>query len=559
MTLPQILKDPDVRGRAESPTADNPREFTAATKRPSHYRLLILCALLVGAWLRLAQFVGGRSLWLDEALLSETVLTRTFVELLDPRLWGVTPPGFLLLSKAATVLLGSSEYGLRAVPLVAGLASLPLMLMVSRRYLSRGAVPWAVWLFALAPFLLYYASEFKQYSTDVAVALALLLYADHLRRGALTLQRAVLWGLVGVGAVFLSQTAVFVLGGATLAIFATRAGEKDWRSAAALAAPAAGWAVLFGVPYLLFLRGVDTEGYMQAFWQSGFMPLPPRSLHDLGWFPETFQRVFRDPLGAIGDRAIEGNFYQAAAGMAAFGAGVAWMWRSRREVLLILTLPVVLTLLASGLRAYPFGGEWLSSGRVILFLVPGFFLIIAEGVHRMTRYLPAFGIGIGTLLLAPSAAYAILAVPGSRVEVRTLVEHAAENWQPGDVLYIHYELNPAVRYYAPRILQAGQPYRQGTCSRFQPERYIDEVQATLSGAQRLWVLFGTGTGAQRFDEKGLILGYLDHVAEKTDGVISQGASIHLYQVSGEPVEPYQASIRPPHYDPKEDCRLWGTE
>ena len=46
-----------------------------------------------------------------------------------------------------------------------------LMRSVARRYLTAAAVPFAVGLFAMTDWMLYYSVEIKQYSSDVALTL----------------------------------------------------------------------------------------------------------------------------------------------------------------------------------------------------------------------------------------------------------------------------------------------------------------------------------------------------------------------------------------------------
>jgi uncharacterized membrane protein len=252
----------------------------------------MVALVAAGAALRLFQYLANRSLWLDEALVAPQVLDRTFGQLLNPASWGALPPGYLLLTKAATTAFGSGEYALRFVPLLAGLASLPLFGVVAKRCLGRAGSVLALWFFAFSPYLIYYASEVKPYSSDVAVTLALLLLALRLSEREVTVRGAALWLLAGLAAAGLSLTSAFVTGGATLALLlrAWRRGERAGLHRLLLAGAA--WLTALGVPYVLFVAGTARAEYLQQFWQSGFMPLPPRSLADLEWFPRTLYRVF---------------------------------------------------------------------------------------------------------------------------------------------------------------------------------------------------------------------------------------------------------------------------
>lgn len=543
----------------------DPEQSAAERRTPAFSsRQVVALAVGVGVTLRVLQYAANRSLWLDEALVAPVIADRSFRELLHPGAWGALPPGYLWLSKLAVTLLGNNEYALRLIPLLAGVASVFLFLAVGRRYLTSGAVPLALWLFALSPFLIYYASEVKQYSTDVAVTLLLLLTVDRLRQRGLDGRGALIWWLAGTLAVVVSQAAVFIVGGATLTLIALSLRQREWGAVRGLALACAGWGVLFGVPYFLFVAQVGNSEYAQAFWRSGFMPMPPRSLADLAWFPDTFARVFRDPLGILDDRQTERGFYQAAAGMLAFIAGCVWMKNRRGDVFWLLIAPVLLTVLASALQRYPFGGDWASGGRVILFLVPIFLLLMAEGAEQLRRALRgsmrALAMAVIALLIIPPAAQALIAIPYGRAEIKPLLGYLRQHWQPGDRLYVHYDARHSFSYYAPRYGIAPSEYILGPCARFKPEAYLQALNAQR-GAPRIWILFGGGVGAAGFNEQAFMLDFLDHFGTRLDDRVARGSALFLY-------DPRAPAPNAGSYLPRiprivasieEGCALWGGE
>src|ERR1700722_20601703 len=162
--------------------------------------------MLLGAALRFRQYLANRSLWLDEAMLSLNIVHRSFAQLWQPldHKQGA-PVGFLGIEKWAVTMFGTSEYALRLFPLLAGIVSIVLFYLLARRVVRSMAVPLALALFALSPTLIYYASEVKQYSSDVAVALLLVYLA--------VTKRILLLGICGAVAIWFSHPAVFVLGG----------------------------------------------------------------------------------------------------------------------------------------------------------------------------------------------------------------------------------------------------------------------------------------------------------------------------------------------------------
>ena len=75
--------------------------------------------------LRLRQYLTGRSLWADEAMLALNIVTRDFAGMFQPLDYDQGAPiGFLLVEKLFHALLGKHELALRLFPLLVGLISL---------------------------------------------------------------------------------------------------------------------------------------------------------------------------------------------------------------------------------------------------------------------------------------------------------------------------------------------------------------------------------------------------------------------------------------------------
>jgi hypothetical protein len=559
--MPLAVQSP---ARTRSAANEKINHNDAASRDPLRTRrLLILLALCVGAALRLMQYGVNRSLWLDEALVVSSILGRDAAGLLTrPLDYGQTAPaGFLLLVEGATALLGAGEYALRLVPLLGGLAALALFPRVARRYVRGPARTVALALFALAPFLVYYSSEVKQYSLDALVSLAVLAVAAdlHDRRP----RAALLAAVAGVVGVWLSQPAIFMLAGAGLVLGVDALRRREWPRVWMLAGIGTAWLASFGGSYAVSRQTLADPEYMQAFWRHGFMPL---SADALPWLAERVVRIFREPLGVIGRDPFPAlGVLQTVAGIALAVAGVAWMVRARRTRLALLGLPFVLMVAASAVRAYPFSGNYLSAGRVLIFLLPALVLVMGEGAVTLARLRPrraglaAAGVAVA-LALAPSVVYAVAGVPHVRAEVKPLLEFAAQNRAPGDVLYVYYNARPQYEYYAPRYGWTPEQTVMGGCSRLRPAAYVQDV-ARVRGPRRAWLLFVDGKGIDEFDERGLMLAYLDHVGRRLDDRVSVGASLYLYDVTPAAVDlgPFQAQVPTFGYDAALDCRgPWGT-
>jgi Dolichyl-phosphate-mannose-protein mannosyltransferase len=486
----------------------------------------LILLLVTGAVLRAAPFLLDRSLWLDEAKLALNVLDRSPAQLFRPLDYDqAAPVGFLLLEKQAVMAFGEGERALRLVPLLAGVASLWLFFVVARRWLSPAETLLAMALFALAQPLVYYATEVKQYSTDVFVALALLWAAGR----ALDGRPHARWALVpaGVLGVWLSHPAVFVAAGAGLTLVLSAWLRGDRRRAFLLAAVTAAWAASFVADYALVLSRSDPKGFLVRFWADGFPTLPPRSLADLLWPVRTFFGFFVDPAGL------------GLAGLAAAAFVLGCVRYGRSE-------PRVLALLAALTHRYPFPtsgslDSYPLPGRVVLFLVPEAMILVAAGIGGIARTADRdqrvlAGVMAGFLLVSLAADAA--SRPAHRIrlhELRPLVAAIARDGRPDDLLVLNTRALPVFRYYVRRI-EAGSGFVDrlhlvelpGT-NRWNV--YEERLQA-LPGGSRVWVLYAHHPSWRSQQDEAFVLHVLARRGQLDREATAPGASLHLFSIGG---------------------------
>jgi len=555
-----VLDTPGTAPRSAPPRGDGDGAAEPRTTS-DRLRLLMVLSLGIGVALRLLQYAVNRSLWLDEALLVSNFLDRSWAGLLEPFHRGQTAPlGFLALVKGMAEVLGRSELVLRLPSLLAGLATLVILPRVARRYTTGRALPFAVSIVALSPFLVYYSSEIKQYAFDALLSLLVLWLAHDLARRPRDGRVAAAFLLTGAVGVWFSQPVVFMLAGAgiVLSIRALRRGDRA--ALLALIGLGAGWLASFAGAYLVSRHQLEDPAYMQSFWHAGFLPLAPRDAREWAWLPRMMARAFREPMGIMGKDDSLLSKAAAAGAIAAFAAGCAWMWRHRRLRLALLLAPAGAALAASAARAYPFGSEYLSGGRVLVFLIPSLAFVMAEGIAALPRMVRGSGgkaamVAAAVLALLPAGAYAALSVPHLRAEARTLLEWVNEERRPGDVMYVYYNGQAVFEYYAPRYGWTRANTVAGACARFHPQGYIDDL-ARLRGRARVWLLFVDGTPVDEFDEKRFMLSFLDHIGKRIDDRVSVGAGVYLYDLSEQNLKPgpFRVQVPPLHTTPALDCR-----
>jgi hypothetical protein len=478
-----------------------------------------------GALLRLVPYLFNRSLWLDECLLALNIINRTFAQLLRPLdYYQGAPVGFLMVERAAVQGIGSSEYALRLFPFLCGIASLLLFYRLAKVTVSPQAVPIALGLFATSDHLIYYSSEAKQYSSDVAIALSLLLAAIFYQSCRLTAMRAFLFGLLGATLIWFSHPSMFVLAGigASMALFCFV--EKQWARLGSLMIAFSMWAFSLVVCYLISLRHLSADATLLNYWSSSFPPSRLLSVAAVEWLVSTCFAIFKSPVGL------------ELSGLAAFIflVGFVSMSSNKKHTLLLLMSPVPFTFIAAAFHKYPF------SGRLLLFLAPALLLVIAEGAKQIwckTRVeAPVIGTCLIGLLFFYPALFSIhhLIQPRAREEIKPVLNHVKEHQRAGDVLYVHRGAVPGFRYYAPRLGLSGMRAVLGIYSKDNWEAYEKDINQ-VRGPGRIWFLFShTDVDTGSIDEDKLFLYFLDKRGKHTDSFKSIGAAVYLYELDRDP-------------------------
>ncbi len=343
--------------------------------------------VLLGLGLRGYHYLRQPPVWHDEASVLVNVLDKDYAGLIGPLRFDASgPPLFLWLERAAYLTLGDSPLALRLLPFLASCGSLFLLVYLARQTLPAAAVPWAVLLFACSEQMLWHACEGKPYASDVFVAALLAAIYCGLRQRSLN-GCLVALTLLAPFALLLSYPAVLVYGGLLVTLGLAVWQEKRWSSWLLLAGLTA---VVFGCFAWVALgpgRAQQTPALVNT-WTHCF-PDWQRPWSVPGWIFLSSLEVCRyccKPLG------------QPLAVLLVIG-GVG-LWRNgRRDLVLVLGLPVALALAAALLHRYPFGGV-----RVMAYAAPAVILFIAAGVPPTLtwlwqRFRPATVVVVALLLL----------------------------------------------------------------------------------------------------------------------------------------------------------------
>ena len=390
--------------------------------RPEPVRWFVLLAVLFGLVCRLSQYAANTSIWHDEAYVALSILHKSFAGLLGPLDWNeASPPGFLVVEKLVAAFLGRSEYALRLVPLVAGLAGIICFVGLARRVCGAGVAPFfAVLMMAASAKLIVQSNEVKHFTMDLLLAVLLGWLAIriwHLRSPG----RALLaWGALGAAGLWLSYASLFVFAGTSLAL-APRV-IRAWHWPVWATYLAANLAVLISLVLLLGPIRAQLSEEMLGFWAKSF-PDTSSLAALVYWLGRSHLGLFNYFWRPFGGVLIP---------LALLG-GVRWWRTDRRPELLCLWLPVLMALAASFLHRWPFGGN-----QQMVFAAPAALLLAAEGIEslrrRLTRWHALAGWTVVVCLLLPGladAAYRI-STPRLRHEVRPVIEFVQRHLQPAD-------------------------------------------------------------------------------------------------------------------------------
>lgn len=395
--------------------------------------------MLTGIVLRLIPYFLNRSLWMDEAWLSLNIIDRDFMGLMQPLDSNqVAPVLFLFIEKANVILFGNSEYSLRLFPLICGLLSFPLVYRFTKAISGNTtAALLSLFLFATSRTLIYYSTEVKQYENDVFCALCLLTLVFDSSFSAKANKRYLLLAIVGSVLIFMSNVTILVLFTIgiyylfkyRLAIFRQR-----WLLVMLIC-----WTIAFLVNYFSFIYSNPERSFMLSYWQNSFMPF---QIFSAGYWVWMY------------DKIISNFEFYTLVPLTVFILSVIIFIVKRQWLFLYLILfPLLLHLIISGLKMYPF------ETRLILylsaFIIPAIGIGIIEWLQlikkQITKYLavPILLIILvyGTIAQLADIDYPFGAVGHYPQEIKKSISFIASNISDGQKVYVYFDLIPSLTYY----------------------------------------------------------------------------------------------------------------
>lgn len=373
----------------------------------------LLLLLLAGAIARSYEY--GRSLWLDEAWVANSVLTGTWEGLFFYPGWLQTsPPLFLVLQK----FLGSWA-GWRLPSWLFGMAAIVTAFALGRIVSGWRAGLVAASLVAGSKWAVQFSKDAKQYSAELFFGLLLLLAATAWPRIPMPWRWTL--PLVAALAAGFSYPSLFYLP-ALLAVLCWR---RDGKIALATAAAVA---TVVALIQIVLVSG-NTHPILREVWTNFYWN------GTLGFFPRAF-------AGAIGENLwpVIGPRAAPVIVLVLFAAG---LWARRWEMGLVFS-PFALAMCACLLGLYPFGFE-----RFTFHLLAP---IVLAAVLALSQLSERFQSAVAALAVIAVAAQSLVPSywePRFRDGTAAALEYlrSEKKLTPADLLYVHAVGLETFRYY----------------------------------------------------------------------------------------------------------------
>lgn len=488
------------------------------------------CIVILGLILRVRQYFANRSFSGDAASLAVNLVSRSFVGLTKPLDYHqAAPVGFLFIEKVFILLFGNNEYILRLFPLISGILAIYLVYRIVSGYFGVAGM-FALLMFALNSWQIFFSTELKQYSSDVMVGLLLVYLSIRCLKEIPQIRDFIWLGVAGVITIWISHIAVFILAGIGLALVLEKYAQKKPIPLTWLLCLGAAWLISFGVDYFLILQHTAGDRYFQTHWLKSFLPLPPWD--HLPWLVNVYYKFVLITLNRT-DTSLAYMILVLAV------IGSLSLFVRRQNTALIIIFPFIMTLIASAWQKYPL------SYRFMLFLVPLTLLLMAEGFGRIYLFLVKrqryaalilCGIPISLMLLfSTQSAIADFRSPSTIAEIKPVMQYIEENRERGDVIYLHYRSVAPFTYYAPFYHLDSENIVAGIDRQNQKkalDRFFDDVKA-LRGNNRVWFVISeiTYCGGCEGDSRQFFTSYLDENGLILDSILAANSAAYLYDLN----------------------------
>ena len=326
-------------------------------------------------WAMVAAALVLRLPYLDESigydeLWSTRVRLAPWATLLDTIWRDVHPPLYSLLLAGWVGVFGDSEVSIRIPPLLAGLAALPVLFSLARRFVPHATALLATFLLAVSPVHIWYSREARPYSVLLLLTLLTLLAYYRWRERPGDRRRMWLYLMAALAASMTHYFVVGLLGVLTLLAFIQA--RRIWPRLMLVHIAVLSAVALVILNTRAYLLAFDHTSHLRAF------PLPELWMLMFNWFAvgNTWWRV--GPIESFAAFPLRAEMIALQLCFAAlFAIGTVAIFRRSRHRL---DLPLLLLGVPAGLLALTLAGSRdVFLERSLMLVLPLFLVLLAAG------------------------------------------------------------------------------------------------------------------------------------------------------------------------------------
>lgn len=318
-----------------------------------NFNIFLVLILLFACIVRAYAYFSLRELDPDEFMLLSNLLHRNVWMLFLPlSKTQSSPPLFLMINKILTFFVFPNEYILRLPSLIYGFCSVFLFYKLSQKIFTKNSlILISNFLFAVNIRLIFYSQEFKQYSLEMMLGLAFILFFTNLDlKEKLSYKKALLYGILMFIPFLFSIPYIFVLSAFLIYNFITQPQNRKYILVSCIP-----FTILFLIYYLINLHPSQIQmlSISAEFWKSSFITLNPSEI--IGLIKYNYNYFWG------GEKFALLHFFMVS-------LGVFFLAKQKNKISILMILSLFLAILASFIHLYPF------RERIILYLVPYFIL-----------------------------------------------------------------------------------------------------------------------------------------------------------------------------------------
>jgi len=390
-------------------------------------------------------YVKCRSLWLDEAMLAESIVSRSWPELLVPPLSNnqSAPVLYVIFVKLIGQIFGYSEFSLRILSLLAWIGLLIGEKIFLKRVLgckSNIQIAFIVAVTALLPAYIWYSNELKPYVSDAFFAILSLLLYFYYTRSKIKLPALTGFYILILG---FSSPAIFFIGGILSSEFLTVVFTKE-RKKEILFLLISGIVVVavFGLYYYWWMLPVVEP--MKEYW--GKANNIQEGIHNISRIFSPFVKGPRAGLG-MGD-ATYSQFVWFFVPFALLG--IFSFIKSKNRIAYSVVMSLFFAIFASAIGYWPVNGRlWLFLPAIVFVFTPAGLTYIHDKIkhENITRLLEVFVFSAIIIILSINCPR----YTGDRTyigsqEINPLINYVQKNIRNNEKLYVYVSAQPAFKY-----------------------------------------------------------------------------------------------------------------